>query len=430
MDANDDARNDPHRCSHRRDWARGARALACALALGCAAGSAPGVRAADQPAQAPGRTAVYASSRNAYMAGSDVRPANHIEGDLIGAGGRIAIDQPVGGDALLAGGTVDVRADIGDDLRTMGGDIALDAAVHGDAVAAGGRVRLGRSASVGGDALIAGNVVEIAGHVAGATHVAARSVTIGGQLDGDVAAVGDRIELLPGAHVAGNLRWASPNQIVIAADARVDGQVQRDTATSDRASRMTANRDRGTGIGPGLIAWYLLLLVCAAALIAAMPRTADAARAAFGRSPLASIGLGFALLLGTPLLAVALLASLVGAPIGLALLLLYPFALLAGYLVSAWWLGEQARVHLAPHQVPGFGLRFAWLALALAILVLVGAVPGLGFVVGLLACVAGLGALALAVRHMRRKAAAADGTAPVGSPPPVPPAPPPPLPGG
>ena len=62
-------------------------------------------------AQAPAAAAPATAqeSRNVYLAGSTVRLAEPVDGDLVAAGGRVIADKPVKGDATLFGGSVDVR---------------------------------------------------------------------------------------------------------------------------------------------------------------------------------------------------------------------------------------------------------------------------------------------------------------------------------
>ena len=100
-----------------------------------------------------------------------------------------------------------------------------------------------------------------------------------------------------------------------------------------------------------------------------------------------SIGIGFVVVIGLPVLAFIALVTLVGIPFGLGLLLaLLPLGAL-GYVTGAWVLG---RALVGP---PGRAAVVAFLA-GWAILRVVGLVPFLGALVFAVTAMFGLGALA------------------------------------
>ncbi len=106
--------------------------------------------------------------------------------------------------------------------------------------------------------------------------------------------------------------------------------------------------------------------------------------------------LGFALLITLAAAAIVLMVTVVGAPLGVLLLLLvYPLAIIGGWMLFAvrigeWGLGLIGTVERAP-----VGSRLIFAFLGVLVLMLLSAIPYIGGLVWLLATSFGLGALAL-----------------------------------
>jgi cytoskeletal protein CcmA (bactofilin family) len=329
-----------------------------------------------------------AAQDDVYMAGPHLHVDNEVSGDLIAAAGTLALARPVGRDAMLAGGTLDVRAPVGDDLRAAGGSVTVSAAVGDDAIVAGGRVHLASTGTVGGRAWLAGREVVIDGRIAGELRAAGGTLALAGAVGGDVELAAETIELRPGAHIAGNLVYRSPNQARIAPGARVDGDVRQIALEAP-------------SVGPAVHAAGRVLALAALAITGIVlyllfPRFALAAARTLRATPWRALGLGFASLVAVPVLAVLLLASVVGIPLALALLAAYLILLLAGFLVGVLSLGELGLSHLAPTRSHSRAGLVAALILALAVLWLLRQIPVLGGLLTFLILLFGTGALLLA----------------------------------
>jgi hypothetical protein len=124
------------------------------------------------------------------------------------------------------------------------------------------------------------------------------------------------------------------------------------------------------------------------------PRALDAAFRAASTSPGATIGWGLLLFFGLPILAVIALVTIVGIPLGVALLLaLLPIYAVA-YATSAFMLG---RAIVKPPTSRFLAFLAGW-----GILRVIALVPGLGVLAWLAATVFGLGALGIALWRSRR----------------------------
>src|SRR2546421_8721481 len=90
---------------------------------------------------------------------------------------------------------------------------------------AGGTVTLTSAARVGRDASIAGGKLDLRGPIGRNLRLAASEARLASEVHGSVTAHAERLSLLPGAVVRGNLVVYGPNAPQISPEARVLGRV-------------------------------------------------------------------------------------------------------------------------------------------------------------------------------------------------------------
>lgn len=330
-------------------------------------------------------------SSNVYLAGAGVRTDGPVDGDLIAAAGRINVNHAVSGDAVLAAGSIEVYGNIGDDLRAAGGVVSVSGRVGGEAVLAGGSIALGPDAEVSGRAWLAGNDVVIGGRVRNGLKVYGNKILVLGEVYGPVELAGEQIEILGSARILGDIAYSSGQQIKIDPEARIAGKVTRASDTFE----IPRPRFEIPGL-PVLRPLLLLGLLAAGMLLAALfPRFTQAAQQAFSAAPLKSLGLGTAIFFSLPPVILLLVITIIGIPIALALAAIYSMALLAGYLVIAFFIGDRLTGLLRKQPATGAGWRAASLAAALLLLWLVHNLPYVGNLAIFVALLAGLGAMVL-----------------------------------
>lgn len=145
----------------------------------------------------------------------------------------------------------------------------------------------------------------------------------------------------------------------------------------------------GMTVAAGLLALLLVWLV--------PERSREAVYSAARREPGSSVGAGLLLAIALPLLGLALILTVIGSPLGLAVwvgaLLLAFVGFVAGAFVFGRWLAERR---------PGQRLSgVAWLFVALAILCALSLIPVLGAFVWMVASIYGAGAIAVALYRGR-----------------------------
>jgi cytoskeletal protein CcmA (bactofilin family) len=263
---------------------------------------------------------------------------------------------------------------------------AANGSTNGDRVVITGPVTID-SGETADDVVVIDGPVSVAGRVRGDLVVVSGALRISGTVDGDVVAVAERATLAPGARIGGDLIYGDKRPVV-PAGATVEGDV-------DRVSVGEITDPVGfIGAVAVWIAVSVSALVLGLLLLWLAPRALDAAFAAASTSLGPTIGWGLLLFFGLPILAVIALVTLVGIPLGVALLLALLPLYAIGYTTSAWLLGRRL-------VGPPRGRVLAFLA-GLAILRVLAIIPILGGIVWFAATVVGLGALLVATWRARR----------------------------
>ncbi len=236
-----------------------------------------------------------------------------------------------------------------------------------------------------GEVVVLHGAVDVAGVVHGDVVVVDGRIDVTGQVSGSVVSINGPVTVGPNAQILGDV--IGRDQIRIAEGARIEGSVRSGTAFTFRTPIDL--------FGP-FAAWLAVAvstLVLGALLLLIAPRGADAVADAALGSPLASGGIGVAVLVGLPILGVLAVVSLVGLPLGIGLLLALAFLDSVGFTFGVYAVGRT--MWRAP--------RSRWLAFLFgwAIVAAVSAIPYVGGVVWLVGAIGGLGAMTLAAWRAR-----------------------------
>ena len=332
-----------------------------------------------------------------YAAGRDLEVTADAEQDLTIAGQRVFVSGRVGGDVIAAGEVVIVRGEVADDIRAAGRIVMVTGKVGDHIVAAGQEVSIDDGAEVNGSAWLAGDTVRIDGRIGGDLKAAGRKVILAGEVAGDVEIAAQEIAIEAGAVVHGDLVWRSSTELDLSAEARITGEVIQKPVPEQIFERP----DDRSGI---LFDFGLIIAVVATYLL--FPHACVATALAAQSSPWKSLGLGLLLLVVTPIAAVLLLATVVGAFLALMLLVLYLLTLMLGFIAGLFTLGDLGLRLLGKRDDASRIIRVLAIVAAVAALAIFQMVPVLGGVMGLLVWLIGLGAVTLSLYRSYPKTSA------------------------
>lgn len=330
-----------------------------------------------------------AIAEDVYAAGATVDIGASVEGDVVVAGGRITVRERVNGDVMAAGGALTISAEISDDVRLAGGDVILSGTVGDDAIAAGGNITLTPDSTIGGRAWLSGGRIDVAGSIGKELKAAGGRIVISGRVNGDVDLAGRHISILDGASIDGNLTYRSPQEAEITNGARIRGSIDYERVEQPVMAIGTAILAIGVVVLLGLV-------VTGIALYLLFPPSIDASIAATRSEFWKCLGLGLATFAATPVVISVLLASVIGWLSAIVILPLYLILLLAGFLVSMFYVGDLG-LGLRRRTAPTRGRRIGSFVLALVVAMVLGVVPLFGTLLLFVLMLLGVGSLVLGV---------------------------------
>jgi cytoskeletal protein CcmA (bactofilin family) len=276
-----------------------------------------------------------------FVAGNNVEVNGTIKGDLFCAGQNITINAVVEGDVLCAGMNVDISGTVMGDVRAAGQVVTLSAKVNHNASLAGNMVKT-ESGSKVNDLQAAGNSTILNGTTMRDADVAGSSVTINGMIGRDVQATTDNLRLDAGANVAGNVTYYSHNQLQTADASHVSGK----TARKDPPQRET---ERQTNPVPGVILSFFMSLTLAFVLLAVFPRKLKVLSDLALTKPGTTVLIGLAACIGVPIVILLSFITVVGALLGIVLLLGWIVVLLLSGVLTSYYAGRLVLMRSPQH---------------------------------------------------------------------------------
>jgi cytoskeletal protein CcmA (bactofilin family) len=327
------------------------------------------------------------------------------DGTLVATGGNVDIDGVVIGDLLVFSKRLTLRGEVRGNVVAIARNIELPGAVRGSVHLGGVRTNvsgvvheglyavgeyftLSGSASVGRDAAVLGQTGVFEGSVGRDLLAGGETIELRGSVGRNLGAWVERLALLDGARVEGDIDAALPpeTEIEIASGAFVAGE------TRTRVRERHHERGLSRFLERRFYVW--LVLQIAAGLAVGMLLHAFVPGVFGGRLETAgaffrSMGVGFLAMVATPIALALIALTIVGIPLALLGVELYLTSLfLSGILIAA--LIGSALVQPRGGGWSSFGLT---LLTGMAILVVASHVPFLGGLVRVIAILAGMGLL-------------------------------------
>jgi hypothetical protein len=253
--------------------------------------------------------------------------------------------------------------------------------------------------------VLSGSVAVPKGHQVGEVVVFHGKAVVGGTVDGDVVVLDGPITI-SGAYITGSV-VALNGPIRILGPALIGGDVLgAETVRLTGRAKVGGQVREGVGFtlqGPvaalgillGSVALAVSVLVLGFLFLLLAPRGVDRVATAAATAPFACAGWGLLLAVLAPVVAVALMVSIVGLPLGLTALLALAFVYLAGLVWTVWAVGRA--IVRAPRS-----RSLAFLA-GWGIFALLGLIPFANLAVWGLASIFGVGAMSVATWRARQR---------------------------
>lgn len=355
---------------------------------------------ATEPAIAP--TAVEERLHAAFLADETVTVTERV-GDLFAAGQLVIVRGYVDDNSFVVGETVKLEAErFGGDVFAGAQSLVIDSEIDGDLYIAGSQVVISPDAVVHGDVWCGGEIVRIEGAVDGQVHCGAGRVSIAGIVGGDVTLEVGEVKIEDGARLEGSLDYTSPDTAEIADGATIAGEVEftKQQPGEGCAGDTDCDRDKDDS---GSIVWFMIsniwsflgALIVGFVMLALGGVGVRRIGRALTEQPGSSVGIGFVMFAVIPLASVLAICLLITMQLGFISLVAYLVGMYLAMLVAAYAFGDLLLRRGFHQEEPS---PYMAMAAGLAVLHLFMMIPFVGFLVKIVAIIAGLGAAWVAAR--------------------------------
>jgi len=308
-------------------------------------------------------------------------------------GYRIQIRGHAEKDVWLAGASLVEMDGISEgDLRILAGSAILDGKAEQNLMAYAGGLQLTSNSVVRGEAALFGNNIICEGLIEGDALLFAQSLTLGGHWGGNVRIHAQKIRVVPGTTIAGDLIYTAPTPLIVDSSVEIGGALTQQTmATSaSEAFSLAALRQRAEFLG------YLFM----AALLAGMPFVgffpAFAGRAVrqLSTSPWRVLLAGALTVLPIPFVIGFIFFTVIGIPLAILIGALYLSLTYLSHIIIALWIGHKLLRTQGPQS---FSKVLSALAVGLFILYAAAAIPAVAGFMAMPIVILGTGSLTLAL---------------------------------
>lgn len=336
-----------------------------------------------------------------FFGGDIIQIDGTVDGTTFAAGQVVHVNGTINGALFVAAQTVIINGTVTGNVYGAGQTLTLTSQNEGDVFLAGATINIQSTAQLGRDLFIAGSTLTQEAEVPRHLYAGGDAVLLNAPIGGNAIIDAEQLTLQGLAAIEGDLKYSSPNEATIHSDATVNGETdwQRRTAPQERMQQPVSTQVRIGRILLGML-WGILsaLLVWLLFKIWREDFWMDAMEP-IPSIPLKTMGIGLLTLIVVPILAILLLITIIGIPLSLILGALYAIALYLSKIVIAVFIGSWLT-----YRFGWSGLRNEiWIVLmGLIILELIGLIPYVDFIVGVIGLITGLGALVLVLSNRWR----------------------------
>jgi len=290
---------------------------------------------------------------------------------------------------FMSNSNVNSGQTINGNLYLTGDNILVAGTVTGDLLAAGSTLVI--SGTVENDAMIAGGNVIVTGTVMGDVRAAGGTVDINGKINGEVVVAGGRVNIGPQAQITGDL-MASGGEVIVDPAAKVTGKVMVNTGDKDVKEAQPPRNDFAAifmavafGILSTLVAAFIFGLVSKSGMQRIINTGIE--RKGFWKN----IGLGFALLFLTPILALLFLITGFGYLVGFILLFGYILLIFVGIVLGGVIFGGLMQSAYTKTETVNF--HWGWLIAGVVLASIISLIPIVGWIFGFVIFLLAIGTL-------------------------------------
>ncbi|HWI65397.1 MAG TPA: polymer-forming cytoskeletal protein [Symbiobacteriaceae bacterium] len=315
------------------------------------------------------------------LTGTNVVVEGTINGDLLAFGGSIIINGTVNGNLITAGDRIEIKGTVTGSVYGAATDINISGRIERTLAAGGPSVTLDSGAYVGHSGLLCGDLIQVNGKIGRGALLGGNRVDVGGQIGRELRAYVDALNIGSGAVVEGPIDYyTSGRRATVAQDARIGAvEVHQIAPTVTNTWRIVWK-----------VARLLGFLLVGLSVLALFPGLRRRYPKIVMQRPWRAPAVGLAALILVPISSVLMLFTLVGIPLSLVTLALFPALIYLSQVLVSWTAGKLLADRVERFRNLSWPVIFLMGAILTSAVV---AVPGVGCLFGFIALLYGLGGL-------------------------------------
>ncbi|MFB2580445.1 hypothetical protein ACEXQD_04275 [Herbiconiux sp. P15] len=297
------------------------RIAGAALALGIltlSTGTAAATAATPTPTPTSSSAAETADGPHVYT-GSTIDVSGDIVGDVYVAGQAVTISGSVTGDVIAAAQTIVVTGTVDGDVRLAAQDVTVSGSISQSGTVFAADLSLTDTGSFGDDLVGAASDITLEGTVGRDVLIGVDRLDVTGSIGGDLTYSSDDVAIFDDGLVAGTTEWIEPPE-----------------STEVEVSPWAVFGGWVLGLLFALLGLGLITLLAGLLL----PRWLDRVTGHLVPSPWKALLVGFVASITVPFAVLFLVITVVGAPLALAVMLVWTVLTLASFVYVAYYLGR------------------------------------------------------------------------------------------
>lgn len=352
-----------------------------------------------------GQTVTIASGEvvddDLYIAGGDIVINGVVNGDVFAVGSSITINGKVDGGITFVGQNAVVNGEITKGLRFGGQSIIVSGRIGRDLIIGSAQLSVSNTGRIDGSLVFGTGTAKVDGIIGNSILGAGGELTLSNYVGGDVVLSVDKLTITTNADIQGNMKYTSPEEAEIQSGARISGAISH-LIPEQPDEKEVAKKGILAGIA-GAIVWkilsYVMILIIGIILILIAKKKVALMQKAIQKSPWQTLGWGALILIATPIAAIIVMITVIGLPLGIISLVLWGIALYLSQIPVALLLGRL--IIWQNRELDSTGMMIGGLALGLLVIFILQLIPVVGWIIGLLVIVFGLGTFITSVRTVR-----------------------------
>lgn len=319
-----------------------------------------------------------------FLAGETVIVAGVVQGDVFAAAERVEVTGTIHGNLYCAGESIRIAGEVSGNVHAAGQTVEVDARVNGSSFVAGQDVTTTEGSELSRGGFLAGETVLAKGRVGRDLYFAAETMEVTGNVVRSVHGYAAQFRVGPGASIEENIVVTVPSEDAAKID---DAAAVKGAKIVEIAPDHEPQPFSQLGFYLGILIKTLALLLFGVVAVALFPSLRPPAPESSNEA-LRQAGIGFLVLLATPVAVLLVAVTLIGIPVAIVLAIAYALLLYASTLVVADLAGQRLAVLGRGGQVLRTGF-------SLLVILLLMELPFVGPVLHFLVHIFGMGCLAM-----------------------------------